>query len=315
MVPSQTFESFPVFSDTGTKVKPGDAKYSAGFQQSDVLPAEWVNWEWNKASKGITDLNTGLTSVEAEINSVLTGAKKSPDATKTNQLYESIAKLIDDAETRAKLAAHPIGSLYWSSDSTDPGQLFGGTWAAIKDCFVWAKGDSDTVNATGGAKTVTLQEGNLPSHHHSVGAHSHGLNSHTHTLNTGNTSSSGTKTTAGIRHSGNTGAMSANSTGSISNMIRKGDSNFSPSGNMGATNGADTGWGMGGGSLHIYYGTISNNVAHTHSLPSSYIYGSTDAATGSTANSSAFDSGNTGDGTAVNVMNPYTVKYCWERVS
>ncbi len=172
MIPSQAFESFPVFSDTGTKVKPGDAKYSAGFQQSDVLPAEWVNWEWNKASKGITDLNTGLTSVEAEINSVLTGAGKSPDATKTNQLLEAIAKLIDDAETRAKLAAHPIGSLYWSGDPTDPGQLFGGTWAQVKDCFVWAKGDSDTVNATGsnaiagGSKTVTLTTEQIPSHTH-----------------------------------------------------------------------------------------------------------------------------------------------------
>ena len=179
MIPSQTFESFPVFSDTGTKVKPGDAKYSAGFQQSDVLPAEWVNWEWNKASKGVTDLNTGLTSVEAEINSVLTGAGKSPDETKTNQLYQSIAKLIDDAETRAKLAAHPIGSLYWSSDSTNPGQLFGGTWVQIKDKFILAAGDTYTNGGTGGAATVTLTTNEMPAHNH-TGTTTQENTGHTH---------------------------------------------------------------------------------------------------------------------------------------
>ncbi|MCQ2242479.1 phage baseplate protein, partial [Treponema sp.] len=59
---------------------------------------------------------------------------------------------------------YPVGSLYWSSKSTDPGKLFGGTWTQIKDKFVWAKGDGDTINATGGAKTVTLTESMLPAH-------------------------------------------------------------------------------------------------------------------------------------------------------
>ena len=62
---------------------------------------------------------------------------------------------------------YPVGSLYWSSKSTDPSTLFGGTWTQIKDRFIWAKGDSDTVNTTGGAKTVTLTESNLPKHSHS----------------------------------------------------------------------------------------------------------------------------------------------------
>lgn len=61
---------------------------------------------------------------------------------------------------------YPIGSLYWSSKSTDPSTLFGGTWTQIKDRFVWAKGDNDTVNATGGAKTVTLTVNQIPSHTH-----------------------------------------------------------------------------------------------------------------------------------------------------
>lgn len=90
MIPQQTFENFPVFSDTGTKVKPDDAKYSAGFQVNDVLPAEWMNWEWNKASKGVTDLNRGLDSVEKEINSVLASFGISPAEATNNQLLTAL---------------------------------------------------------------------------------------------------------------------------------------------------------------------------------------------------------------------------------
>ena len=32
---------------------------------------------------------------------------------------------------QAKLDAHPVGSYYWSNDSTSPATLFGGTWEAL----------------------------------------------------------------------------------------------------------------------------------------------------------------------------------------
>lgn len=34
-------------------------------------------------------------------------------------------------EKQAKLDAHPVGSYYWSNDSTSPATLFGGTWEAL----------------------------------------------------------------------------------------------------------------------------------------------------------------------------------------
>ena len=71
---------------------------------------------------------------------------------------------------------HPVGSLYWSSNDTDPGILFGGTWQQIKDRFVLAAGDTYTVNATGGEKTHTLTIDEMPSHDHSFSgsaSHSH----------------------------------------------------------------------------------------------------------------------------------------------
>ena len=68
---------------------------------------------------------------------------------------------------------YPVGCLYWSSNNTNPGNLFGGTWTRIKDTFIYAASDNDTVNAatsnstiTGGSKTVTLTKSNIPSHDH-----------------------------------------------------------------------------------------------------------------------------------------------------
>ena len=61
---------------------------------------------------------------------------------------------------------YPVGSIYWSSKNTNPGTLFGGTWVRIKDKFLWAMGDSDTLNSTGGEKTHTLATDEMPSHNH-----------------------------------------------------------------------------------------------------------------------------------------------------
>lgn len=90
MIPQQTFENYPVFGDNSTKVKPDDAKYAAGFQVNDVLPAEWMNWAWAKNTKGITDLNRGLDSVEKEINSVLSSFGISPAEAVNNQLLTAM---------------------------------------------------------------------------------------------------------------------------------------------------------------------------------------------------------------------------------
>lgn len=42
-----------------------------------------------------------------------------------------VQKLLAAALAKAKLDAHPVGSYYWSNDSTSPATLFGGTWEAL----------------------------------------------------------------------------------------------------------------------------------------------------------------------------------------
>lgn len=48
---------------------------------------------------------------------------------------------------------YPVGSIYMAVVSTDPGTLFGGTWAQIKDRFLLADGDTYDAGNTGGAST------------------------------------------------------------------------------------------------------------------------------------------------------------------
>lgn len=94
MTPTQIMVNFPTFGANSTKLQPESAKYSAGFQEADVLPHEWLNWFLNKSSDGVSTLNAGLLSVEQEINSVLTAAGMSADITETDQLKDAIEYLI-----------------------------------------------------------------------------------------------------------------------------------------------------------------------------------------------------------------------------
>ena len=73
--------------------------------------------------------------------------------------------------------AYPVGSLYMNAtNATNPGTLLGfGTWTAFGEGRVLIGIDSsdtdfDTAEETGGSKTHTLTESQIPSHRHQVGS-------------------------------------------------------------------------------------------------------------------------------------------------
>ena len=68
------------------------------------------------------------------------------------------------------LSMYPIGSIYRSVKSTDPSELFGGTWQMLKDVFLMAAGDKYAAGSTGGEAEHVLTVEEMP-------AHSHGLES------------------------------------------------------------------------------------------------------------------------------------------
>ena len=82
----------------------------------------------------------------------------------------------------------PIGALYISVVSTSPATLFGGTWAAFGAGKVLVgidvgQTEFDTVEETGGSKTVTLDTTMIPAHTHVQDSHNHTQDAHTHTQN------------------------------------------------------------------------------------------------------------------------------------
>ena len=298
-------------------------------------------------------------------------ANKIPVRDSSGRIKVSNSSSNDDAINRGELSTkdgaiaqlllkyvYPVGSLYWSSKSDNPSTLFGGTWVQIKDRFVWAKGDSDTVNATGGAKTVTLTVNNLPSHNHSFTPsgsisittnptftgteHSHTytpqgtVSSHSHTINSGNTSSSGTTTTAGFR------GVSTSNAGSASGWLDLRRSSYIAGNGDGTVFGKNQTLGGTYDSMSVGYSGDSNTTRFTFTLPNhshtsnGYLYGKTDntqptftgtqatlkATAGGSISGGAYkftgtasNTGNTGSGTAVDKMPPYVVKYCWERTA
>lgn len=51
---------------------------------------------------------------------------------------------------------YPVGSYYWSSNDTNPSELFGGTWEQVKDKFILAAGNTYNVGTQGGRSSVQL---------------------------------------------------------------------------------------------------------------------------------------------------------------
>lgn len=375
MVPNgAAYNNFPPFATNGTKTPPGgspeSAKYALGMVPADTFPAEWANYLFYGATQGITRLNQDTGSIKKEINTVLSNFNITPDATEYDQLLEALNKL----KAEAALAAHPVGSLYWTSSTENPATTFGGgTWVQIKDKFILSAGDTYSNGGTGGSATVTLTSDQIPSHKHSftpagtisvttnpifsgsehshsytpqgtvskhkhtVGAHAHGLNSHTHTL-------SGTLTTKNTIETGSTTAKTLS--GKLDYLLSK--TNMQPTTNGIVSITSDDALASDGTNWGIRKMGITLDATHRHQVDLS---GNTGAASGSTANSTAFDSGetqptftgtaatikgtaggtisggaysfsgtagntgNTGGGGSHDNMPPYVVKYCWERTA
>lgn len=365
MTPTQTFDNYPEFANAGQKSQPNDAKYAAGFIPSDVLPAEWMNWFLSGATKGVTALNTGVKSIEQEINAVLTSRSVTPNINATSQLLTVLNKI----KAEAVLAAHPVGSLYWTSKNENPAVTFGGgTWKQITDKFVLAAGRTYKAESTGGASTVTLTVANLPSHNHSYTPRgtvksTFTGSSHSHTFTPSGTVKS---TFTGTSHSHTfTPAGSVSNTTATGNIDIAGlhthlvnDPGHTHSYLSGQKNETDErGPGIdpnrytnvvrdtaivssvtgitidkGGGHAHNFYGiphkhiftgtqqTVSATQGGTVASSFTGTAGTTNSTTqagtvASTFTGTSSSTGSVGSATAVNILPPYTVKYCWERTA
>lgn len=63
---------------------------------------------------------------------------------------------------------YPIGSIYMSVNSTNPENLFGGTWEQIQGRFLFGMNSSYPAGSTGGEITHKLTQGEMPKHNHII---------------------------------------------------------------------------------------------------------------------------------------------------
>ena len=249
------------FSLTLTTGKEGATDYVL---QSGTYNAQiYIDEEGNIIQKSITPINA---VTEGSKQTVTSGA-----------VAELLANPEGDYKEGLLNFCYPVGSLYWTSNVTfDPNVSFGGTWTRIKDTFIYAMGDNDTINDTGGAKTVTLDYKNLPDHHHAFEGSSA-------------TTSEMSGSTSGSVECGSEGLFNGRG-----NITTSGRISVSGSRTYAGGDNADTG----------RPSKMTISLSHTHTVTAK------GKATGVRDTSD-----NTFTQTAVDKMPPYICKICWERTA
>lgn len=78
------------------------------------------------------------------------------------------AQQVQAAINAAKLAMFPVGSIYISTNGTNPSTFIGGTWKQIQDTFLLACGETYAAGDTGGEAEHILNITEMPSHQHQL---------------------------------------------------------------------------------------------------------------------------------------------------
>ena len=128
------------------------------------------------ANPAVVSLGTNVTQASLK---TLIGVDGLPDPAIVNNAGTiSIASTATEADVWSAIkneafkTIYPVGSIYVSVDSSDPNNLFGGTWVAVSEGQVLTgHSTSDatfTAGNTGGNSTFSLTADNLPRHRHNT---------------------------------------------------------------------------------------------------------------------------------------------------
>jgi hypothetical protein len=111
-------------SETAAKTSETNAASSAtAAAQSEANVSTYKDQTKSYAYSAITTVATLTYATDAEATA----------GTATDRMISpaTLKAVVDAAVKEAKLDAHPVGSYYFSDDSTSPTDLFGGTWEAL----------------------------------------------------------------------------------------------------------------------------------------------------------------------------------------
>lgn len=127
------------------------------------LGTSTAKWGAVYSSDPASGENSGQVPTTAWVQKLVAEALK----TAKNEIYK-----------QAKLDAHPVGSYYWSNDSTNPATLFGGTWEVLPAGYTLiaqGSGSDDfgsytyTAGQKYGERKHKLTTDELPAHKHEQG--------------------------------------------------------------------------------------------------------------------------------------------------
>lgn len=156
--------------DTGSveNISEQSVMFTEASTDDKISSGETLSTLFGKTSRLFTRVGTAETNItniqsDIEISNETIAAFKALGWTppEGGAVIESLLNLIFDR-------AHPVGSYYWSSDSTNPSQLFGGTWEQVTDTFILAAGTTYPAGSSGGEATHTLTSAEMPAHRHAL---------------------------------------------------------------------------------------------------------------------------------------------------
>lgn len=207
------------------------------------------------------------------------GSSALPDEQTMQEIIENVAQQYYQQLTNSELLSlvYPVGSIYTSVNSINPGSFLGGTWASFgagRTLIGVNSSDNDfsASQKTGGAKQVTLSTDQMPSHAH-AGSTDSGDGNHNHNAQTAEASLEGTFTA----FRGTTGGI----------VSRVGES----SDNVGGT--GTTRENLKITADHQHQINISNSGAHVH----------------------GFTTESAGGGEPIDILPPYITVYFWRRTA
>ena len=129
----------------------------------------------NKENKLLKDELSNLKSKEeSDINGINNLLKDELNNLNSKQ-NKDISGIKEEAEIKERefqkrilLKVYPVGSYYWSNDSRNPKDLFGGKWTEINGRFLFATKSGYSCGQKGGEEKHRLTIEEMPSHSHST---------------------------------------------------------------------------------------------------------------------------------------------------
>ncbi len=159
-------------SETTTTLTRGQLQAAVESLQKEIIELKDKNTAQDTKIKNMESKN-------ATQDTAINTNKDNIETNKTN--IEKLTTIVNSINTSMLSKTYPVGSIYISTNSTNPSSIFGGTWERYGTGRTLvgvntSDANFNTVSKTGGSTTFNN------SHTHTVSSHTHTINSHVHTI-------------------------------------------------------------------------------------------------------------------------------------